>query len=224
VATATPFHAGADTAAIRLVVDHQPGLQLVGQPAPTGELGASVEVELAVDGSVTERRSVPMADGRAVGMLDLAVEPGTREVEVRILEGGADPTVLYAATAEFDKGSRLVIDVVDEPPPPGAREGREVFDDSSRGGCGICHSTTPGDDGVGPSLAGVGTRAADTVAGLDAEAYLRQSILEPDAHVVEGYPAGQMLPFYDDRLSADDLDALVVYLLGLTGDTTGEDG
>ncbi|MEZ5228339.1 MAG: hypothetical protein R2710_17200 [Acidimicrobiales bacterium] len=54
--------------------------------------------------------------------------------------------------------------------------------------------------------------AGDRIAGLDANEYLRQSILDPDAYIVEGYRAGQMLPFYNERLSTDDLDALVLYL------------
>ena len=38
-----------------------------------------------------------------------------------------------------------------------------------------------------PSLAGVGTRAADRVPGMTAEEYLRESILYPSAYVVEVY-------------------------------------
>jgi mono/diheme cytochrome c family protein len=88
-----------------------------------------------------------------------------------------------------------------------------VFTTRSIGSCGICHSTDPGDDDVGPSLAGVAERAADR--GLDAAAYLRESITDPDAYVVEGYREGQMLPIYEERLSPDQIDALVEYLLSL---------
>ena len=79
----------------------------------------------------------------------------------------------------------------------------------------MCHSTDQGDDGVGPTLYGVASVAGDRVPGLDAEGYLRQSILLPDQHVVDGWPAGQMLPIYRDRFSTDELDAVIAYLLTL---------
>ena len=52
--------------------------------------------------------------------------------------------------------------------------------------------------------------------GLSAELYLRQSILLPDQYIVEGWPAGQMLPIYLDRLSEREVEALVAYLMSLT--------
>ena len=101
------------------------------------------------------------------------------------------------------------------PPPPGIAEGRDVFGDRSLGGCGVCHSTSPGDDGVGPSLSGVADRAETRIPGVDAETYLRQSILDPEAYVVDGYRGDQMLPIYAERLSQQQIDALVAYLLSL---------
>ena len=58
----------------------------------------------------------------------------------------------------------------------------------------------------------------DTVEGLSATDYLRQSILEPDAYVVDGWPAGQMLPVYGDRLTENQIESLVEYLLTLEAD------
>ncbi len=51
--------------------------------------------------------------------------------------------------------------------------------------------------------------------GLDAEEYLRQSIVDPDAYVVPGFPAGQMLAGLGDVLSPEDLDSLIAFLLTL---------
>ncbi len=90
-----------------------------------------------------------------------------------------------------------------------------MFAERNLGGCGVCHSTKPNDDGVGPSLAGVGDRAAARVPGMTAEEYLRESVLDPDAYIVDGFRAGQMLPTYRERLSDADVDALVQYLLSL---------
>jgi mono/diheme cytochrome c family protein len=124
-------------------------------------------------------------------------------------------TVLYDGTPTLDAGQRLVVAAVDQPPPPGLAEGAAVFEDRGLGGCDVCHTTAGGRNGVGPSLSGVADRAETRVPGLTAEEYLRQSILDPDAYVVDGFPAGQMLPMYGERLSQGQIDALVEYLLSL---------
>ena len=60
-----------------------------------------------------------------------------------------------------------------------------------------------------------GRRHAGTVvAGQSAEQYLTQSILEPNAHVVEGFPQGVM-PSYKGVLSDAELKDVVAYLLTL---------
>ncbi len=82
-----------------------------------------------------------------------------------------------------------------------------------KAGCASCHSIEAGVDGIGPSLAGVGARAATRVSGMAGDAYLRQSITDPNAHVVEGYNAGVMPQGFD--LSEAQIDSLVEYLSGL---------
>lgn len=68
---------------------------------------------------------------------------------------------------------------------------------------------------VGPSLAGIATYAETAVPGMSAEAFLRQAILEPDQHQMEGYPAGVMYQHYGRDLSAADIEALVAFMLTL---------
>lgn len=80
-------------------------------------------------------------------------------------------------------------------------------------GCSSCHSLDPDRSTSGPSLAGIGTTAETRVADLDAEAYLRQSIVAPEAAFAPGWGAG--MPTYRDRLSDAEVDALVAYLLAL---------
>ncbi len=215
--TLAPFGGEPADASVRVVVDHRPGAQLIGQLQPSGEPGEDTVVVVRIDGVEQERTAVPTSGGRSVGVVDAEVTPGDAELEISLDEGAAAETVLYAGPARFGEGRRFFVEARDVPPAPGVSEGKRVFGEPRLGACGICHSVEAGDDGVGPSLAGVGTRAATTVPGLSAEDYLRQSILEPDAFVVEGYPAGQMLPIYDERLSGDQLDSLVVYLLSLEG-------
>jgi mono/diheme cytochrome c family protein len=109
-------------------------------------------------------------------------------------------------------------------PPPAnldpVQRGKALFEMNMIGenkapGCVVCHSLEPGKNLVGPSLAGIATVAQNATAGLDAEAFLRQAILEPDKHLMEGYPAGVMYPNYGKDLSQEDLDALVAFLLTL---------
>jgi hypothetical protein len=65
---------------------------------------------------------------------------------------------------------------------------------------------------VGPSLDGIGARAATTVPGQSAEEYIRVSIVKPAEHVVTGYQP--IMPgSYSATLSETDLNALVQYLL-----------
>lgn len=84
-------------------------------------------------------------------------------------------------------------------------------------GCVTCHSLSPGQVIVGPSLASVGVEAGTRVEGLSAEAYIEQSIVDPSAYVVEGFEDGQMPSVWGDVLSDAEVDALIEYLLTLRG-------
>ena len=69
---------------------------------------------------------------------------------------------------------------------------------------------------VGPSMVGVADRAGTRVPGLDGRAYLRQSIVDPDAHVVDGFEEGKMPQIWADILTDVQIDALIDYLLELS--------
>jgi cytochrome c oxidase subunit 2 len=95
----------------------------------------------------------------------------------------------------------------------GKVDGKKLAQDK---GCLGCHSLD-GSPGVGPSFKGIMGRS-ETVLTKGAErsitvddAYLRQSILEPNTDVVKGFPP--IMPAFAD-LSKDELAALVEYLKG----------
>lgn len=93
---------------------------------------------------------------------------------------------------------------------PTAEYGRMLF---YAKGCLGCHSR--GSDGslrIGPNLAGLAERAGTRVAGLSAADYVRQSLREPQAYVVESFSGGVKMPDLD--LSDGEVEALVAYLLG----------
>lgn len=83
----------------------------------------------------------------------------------------------------------------------------------AQAGCITCHSLD-GSKLVGPSMKGLASRAGNEVAGLSAEEYIRQSIVEPNAHVVKDYLAGVMQSYKND-LKEQELNDLVAYLLTL---------
>jgi nitric oxide reductase subunit C len=89
--------------------------------------------------------------------------------------------------------------------------------------CFSCHSTTEGTVLVGPSLAGIATRAATVVASpsyhgaaRSARDYIRESIVNPNAYVVPGptFGAGgqSIMPPFEGVLKPAEVDELVAYL------------
>ncbi len=83
------------------------------------------------------------------------------------------------------------------------------------GGCITCHTTQAAVTLQGPSLQNIATIANSRVAGQSNADYLCQSILQPNAYLVEGFEANQMPPYYANWLSQQELDDIVAYLLTL---------
>jgi mono/diheme cytochrome c family protein len=216
VATLAPFRGESADAAIRVVVDQEPNRGLIGAEQFV-ELVESVEV--VVDGTSLGTIEVDRWADNAVALQTLSVEPGSHRVEV-LARGATASDTLFDEVVGMAANEQVNIVVRSPKLAAVADEGREVFF-ARASGCSVCHSIEPGKDLVGPSLYGVATTAETRVPGLDARTYLWQSILLPDEYVVEGWPAGQMLPIYRDRLSQEELDALLVYMLTLTEDEDG---
>ena len=82
--------------------------------------------------------------------------------------------------------------------------------------CSECHTIGKVAFGkIGPDLTNIGTRA-------DA-AYIRESIMDPQAAIVENCPSGPcirdaMPTLYPQTLTEEEIDALVWYLTRLTGE------
>ncbi|HSB53774.1 MAG TPA: c-type cytochrome, partial [Gemmatimonadales bacterium] len=94
-------------------------------------------------------------------------------------------------------------------------------------GCFACHSTAPGVNLVGPSLAGIAATAGERIKAADykgkatdAASYIRESIMEPNTFLVPGATFssnGQsMMPAgFGQSLQPSQVDALVAYLMTL---------
>ena len=94
-------------------------------------------------------------------------------------------------------------------PPGNAASGMALF---TSVGCVACHSLVPDVRIVGPSLAGVATRAASRRPGYSAQLYLYESITRPNAYVVDGFPSGVMPQDFLKRLKSQDLADLIAFL------------
>ncbi len=193
---------------IRIGLDHEAGETVAGSDRPLGEIR---NVTVRRDGVATSMQ----ADGS--GVVDVPVSAGPADTEVVVGDGSNNLVVASGRIAVF-AGERHLVRVQAEPDDPASERGRRLFDDPRTGGCQVCHVVEGDRTLVGPSLAGIGVAAGARVAGLGAEEYLRQSILDPDAFVVEGYRAGQMPPVYGERLTDRQMDDLVAYLLTLEED------
>ena len=80
--------------------------------------------------------------------------------------------------------------------------------------CAQCHALTPDTVVIGPSLAGIATRAASRVPGYDTQTYLETSILIPEDYLVEGF-ANTMPTNFGKELTSEEFAALVAYLMTL---------
>jgi len=100
-------------------------------------------------------------------------------------------------------------DLDSELPAGDAASGEDHFHEL---GCSNCHGPQ---DGAGPALAGMGQQAVDfgeAAGGLSAEQYLRESILAPCAFEVPGFHCQVMPPDFGQKLDAQALADLIVYL------------
>lgn len=79
-------------------------------------------------------------------------------------------------------------------------------------GCNACHSLQQDQRLVGPSFYGLWTRSATNPAGLSAKAYLYQSIVQPNAVVVEGYQPNLMPQNYAAVLNVQQMADILAYI------------
>ncbi len=94
----------------------------------------------------------------------------------------------------------------EKPPPTSTHPGFALL---SAKGCVACHDVTEQTRRVGPPLTSVSLRLS--------AAEIRESIVDPDAVIAEGYAKGLMLQDFAETLSEEELDQLVGYLSGKVG-------
>jgi mono/diheme cytochrome c family protein len=95
-----------------------------------------------------------------------------------------------------------------------AKTGEQIF---TAAGCAGCHTFSPaGSNGtIGPNLDQLKTQAGKLVPGKSADEYIRESIEDPSAYIVKGFP--NAMPSFKGRLTDQQIKALVDYLLQTGG-------
>jgi cytochrome c oxidase subunit II len=115
--------------------------------------------------------------------------------------------VSAAKFAAFEKGGA-------QPAGGGASSGLAVF---NKNGCGSCHTFHPaGSTGtIGPDLDKLKQEAATANHGA-LPAFVKQSIVDPNAYIAPGYQPNVMPPTFGQQIPADQLNNLVQYLVSNT--------
>ena len=98
------------------------------------------------------------------------------------------------------------------PPAPSVEEVAPLV---AKGGCGGCH-TAPAPDGmvgiVGPSWCDTVARLQSGEKGVD---YIRTSIVDPNAEIVEGFAANVMPQNFGDTFTEEEIELLVAFIANL---------
>jgi len=143
----------------------------------------------------------------------------------RIDNQGWPPRPIVVSSGSFGGAGAASVDTDADADDPVAR-GQALFSQTPAN-CSVCHSRVEGTVLAGPSMAGLPDRVeallgtADYQGGADnVEGYLRESILQPSAHIISGPTfSAQGRSFmpdnYADLLSSQQIDDLVQYLLTL---------
>lgn len=179
--------------------------------------------EVGYAGTLESYIELTIAAGRPVGSGQYAAVMPTwgeeyggpmRPDQVRDL---ADFILNWETTAvgggEAAPTEEVVIDVNADP----IEIGKAVY---AANACASCHGEPGGAGVIGPNLGGIATRGSEEVAGLSAEEYIHQSIIDPNAFIVPQCPAGPCSPnlmpqTFGSTLSEAELNGLVQYLLTL---------
>ena len=99
--------------------------------------------------------------------------------------------------------------ITDGLPKGDPERGAQLFNTA---GCVGCHSQKKGERMVGPSFYNLWDIAATRVPGLSAREYLYQSIVDPNAYIVEGYQAGLMQQNYAALLSPQQMADILAWI------------
>lgn len=218
----TPFRD--DQAMLEVALAHHSGYPLNEVDVGATELGIEeatrlvIEVDSEILSDQTYKLRGRELERKSIAFEQIPLETGEHHIRLLMYDrpGQDEPIPLFDKTITFYERQTFSLSYSDASLGSDPIAGRKLYYETSLGtnaGCRICHSLEPGQTLVGPSFAGLAERAADRIPGMSAEEYIRQSILDPDAYVVDGFPAGQMVPNLDEVLSEQQINDLIAFLM-----------
>lgn len=176
-------------------------------PAGSGADPVLIALRLPLDADApAETTEMPEPEATA----EVTTEPDVETTQ----EAEATPDPQSSEASQDSSGEDTASASVDVEGDPEA--GEQLFTTSIGGedACSGCHAISEGsEDGIGPSLSNIAEVAPDRVDDLNAVEYIHQSIVEPNAHVVEGFAEGIMPESYGADLSEQEINNLIAYLL-----------
>ncbi|MBI4492501.1 MAG: c-type cytochrome [Chloroflexi bacterium] len=150
-----------------------------------------------------------------INELTLMILHGDKEIEA---DGYAAPVWEHVKEKVQEKiahGSPTPVPLPEKPSvalSPEAEKGLAIW--KGEGGCIGCHAIAGmGGGQTGPGLSNIGNVAATRRPGMSAADYIRESILDPGAFVVQGFQP--IMPSFKGRFSDEQLNQLVEFYLSL---------
>ena len=158
---------------------------------------------------------------------------GRADVVVPVTPTVFVPAGAATATAQAEREAAAATQAAAEPvaavQPTAARiaaagdpdRGRALFNEmkpEAGFACSTCHRVDSQERLIGPGLKGVSAWAAENIANQTPEEYLHESIVNPNAYIVEGnppYPENLMPQIYGQLFTPEQIDDLVAYLMTL---------
>jgi len=224
LATALPYRPIlAAKADVEIIMNHRAGYPIEDvesdlEPNPSPAIGT--RLVLKVDKKILLDKIYAPRGGESRAQVFERFQINTGEHHISLImfdrKGETQFQVLVDEMANLNAGQILRLQFEDAHIGSDPVAGEKLYFEASLGtnaSCRICHSLDPYEELVGPTFFGIATRASERVQGLSAEEYLRQSILEPDVFVVDGFPSGLMVPNLDDSLTEAQINDLVAFLM-----------
>ena len=139
--------------------------------------------------------------GWAIGH-DTSSNGTTKTVTVTTTSASASPTTTAKAAPTTTASAA----------PAPAANGKAIFISA---GCGACHTFKAAGTSakIGPDLDSAPDADAKK-AGMPLDAFVKQSIVDPNAYIAPGFPKGVMPATFGKTLSPAKIDALVAFIAG----------
>lgn len=125
---------------------------------------------------------------------ETAWEVAREMARVKISHGASEPTVPSVDLAGLS---------------PEAQEGARLF--AGKGTCIGCHTIGSVGGVTGPNLSQIGSVAGTRMPGMDAQAYINESIRNSTAYVVPGFPP--VMPSFQGVLTEQEINSIIAYLM-----------